>query len=444
MTKAGWASCDITPPLGLPMGGRGPRFAAGTEIVDPLQAGVIVLEDNKGQRIVLLSLDLVGIGLQQSERLCYQIAAAVGTNPQTVIINASHTHSGPMMAFEQYATLKPKPPEMLQYEQRLEDQLLHLAIDAAKNMQEVQVFWRDGNSEIGINRRVKTNDGVVMAPNPEGHYHRQLWTLELKPTDSESPGCVLFSHACHPVIFYSYNWTGITSEWPGRARRALRAELGEGVHCQFMQGLAGNIRPRILSDFENNTFRKSIPEDVELTGQQIANDVLQTLAKDAEPLSLQLSAVRGWFVAQRGAAKPREHWEELQHSDDELSQELGQYWLTRFGENAIAPYSAQPWPIGLVRFTPEHALVYVAGEPLCEWYEIFQKALPNQKLVACGYTHASASYLPTDALLSEGGYEIDRSPQYSKSGPGVLQPGLDETVTKSLHQLQAAIDDGVD
>jgi len=42
-------------------------------------------------------------------------------------------------------------------------------------------------------------------------------------------------------------------------------------------------------------------------------------------------------------------------------------------------------------------------------------------------------------LLSEGGYEIDRSPQYSKSGPGVLQLGLDEAVVQSLHQLQATV-----
>ncbi len=292
MSKAGWESCDITPPLGLPMGGRGPRFAAGTEIVDPLLAGAIVLEDDNSQRIVLLSVDLIGVGLQQSERLCYQIAAAVGTNPQSVIINASHTHSGPMMAFEQYATLKSKSPELLQYEQTLEDKLLRLVINAAQKMQEVQAFWRDGSSEIGINRRVKTSEGVVMAPNPDGQYHRQLWTLELKPTNPHSPGCVIFSHACHPVILYGCQWTSISSEWPGRCRKALRAELGEGTHCQFMQGLAGNIRPRILADFENQTFRTSVPEDVELTGQQIAKDVLQTLAQDAPPLPLQLALGR--------------------------------------------------------------------------------------------------------------------------------------------------------
>ncbi len=38
MNKAGWAHIDITPPLGLPMGGRGSRFTPGAEVIDPLLA----------------------------------------------------------------------------------------------------------------------------------------------------------------------------------------------------------------------------------------------------------------------------------------------------------------------------------------------------------------------------------------------------------------------
>jgi len=435
MSKAGWASCEITPPLGLPMGGRGPRFAAGTEVVNPLQAGAIALEDERGQRIILISIDLIGIGVWQSQDICYRVAAATGINPEAVIINASHTHSGPMMAFEHYATLTPKPAALSEYEKSLSEALLRLAIAAVKNLQDVDVLWRDGTSNIGINRRLKTEEGVVMAPNPDGHYHNQLWTLELKPRQANAPGCVLFSHACHPVILYGHAWTAISSEWPGRCRNALRAELGDKWHFQFMQGLAGNIRPRILADFENKKFRVSVPEDVELTGQEIAHDVLATLQQSAAPLPLQLDAQRGWFMAQREQSAPREHWENLQDSEDELSREMAAYWLTRYGENAIAPYSSQPWPIGLVHFTPQHALVYTAGEPLCEWYDIFQQALPDKHLVACGYTHATAGYLPTDALLHEGGYEVTRSPAYAKSGPGALQPGLDAAVTETLQKL---------
>ena len=37
-SKAGWAQVEITPPLGLPMGGRGPDFTPGAKVLDPLLA----------------------------------------------------------------------------------------------------------------------------------------------------------------------------------------------------------------------------------------------------------------------------------------------------------------------------------------------------------------------------------------------------------------------
>ena len=439
MTRAGWASCEITPPLGLPMGGRGPRLAGGTEVLTPLQAGAVVLEDAAGTRAVLISLDLIGTDLGRNTELCLAIASAVGVAPAAVIVNSSHTHSGPMMGIERYATLQPKPPELHQYELELNEKLLRLAIEAARDLREVRVRWRDGATNIGINRRLQTADGVVMAPNPDGCYHRQLWTLELQTVADETQRCVLFSHGCHPVIVYGHNWTAISSEWPGRCRELLRKELGDGLHSQFFQGLAGNVRPRVLADFENRKFRKSTPQDVEDTAREIARDVLSTLRQPGDALELQLGAERSFFLAHRQPPPPRAHWEERRDSTDELEREMSRYWLSRYEDDAIAPGETQPWPIGLFRFAPEYSLVYVAGEPLCEWHAIFEEALPGQHLVSCGYTHAGAGYLPTDALLHEGGYEIDRSPSFSRSGPGALRPGLNEAVTRALHKLQAAV-----
>lgn len=443
MNKAGWAKGDITPPLGLPMGGRGPRFAAGTEVLTPLEAGVVVLEDGAGNRAVLVSIDVISTDANQINQLCVDIAAALGTSPDAVVVNASHTHSGPMLSYERYATLQPKPVELEAYERQLDAKILRLAIEAAQNLEAVQAVWRDGSSHIGINRRLRSSDGsMAMGPNADGFYHRHLWTLDLVAVENPARRCVLFSHGCHPVIVYGHNWTAISSEWPGRARAILENELGEETHFQFLQGLAGNIRPRVLADFENRKFRASTPEDVETVAQELAGDVRETLEQGGDVLELQIGAAKSSFRAQREAAPPREYWLETENAEDELTREMSRYWLTRYGEDAIAPYQWQPWPLGMLRFAPGFALVHIAGEPLCEWHEVFEQALPGQRLVSCGYTHSAAGYLPTDALLSEGGYEVTGSPRFSKSGPGALQPGLDKAVTQTLHRLQAFIEDG--
>jgi len=59
MAKAGWTQIDSTPPLGLPMGGRGPRFSPGTEVIDRLVAQAVVLEDAKGAPTLWLSIDMI-------------------------------------------------------------------------------------------------------------------------------------------------------------------------------------------------------------------------------------------------------------------------------------------------------------------------------------------------------------------------------------------------
>ena len=60
-SRAGRAEVEITPPLGLPMGGRGPRFAPGAEVLDPLMAQALILEDGEGNRQLWVSLDLIGL-----------------------------------------------------------------------------------------------------------------------------------------------------------------------------------------------------------------------------------------------------------------------------------------------------------------------------------------------------------------------------------------------
>ena len=48
------------------MGGRGPRYAPGTEILDPLMAQALVLEDAEGNRALWISLDLIGFSYARS------------------------------------------------------------------------------------------------------------------------------------------------------------------------------------------------------------------------------------------------------------------------------------------------------------------------------------------------------------------------------------------
>ena len=171
-SQAGWAEIDITPPLGLPMGGRGPRYAPGNEILDPLMAQALVLEDSAGNRVLWLSLDLIGLSHARSSVLRYELAALTGIPYNAILLNFAHTHSGPMVNFEKYPGHLEEPATLLAYHDGLRYKLLKIARTAVARLQPVVVSVHQGMSQIGINRRRLLDTGTIaLAPNPDGAYN---------------------------------------------------------------------------------------------------------------------------------------------------------------------------------------------------------------------------------------------------------------------------------
>lgn len=434
--KAGWAQIDSTPPLGLPMGGRGPRFSPGVEVLDPLAAQAVVLEDGKGERAVWISIDMIGMTWQRTSGLRQELSAMTGIPFEAIVINFSHTHSGPMSGFEGYATTMAKPAELEAYESDLMTRCIKMVLDAVGRTQEVTVCAHRGTSEIGINRRRRNPDGKMgMGPNPEGHYNPDLWVLDLTASSSDDR-CVLFNCSCHPVMVYGFAWDGISADFPGVCRNRLAESLGPNLHAQFVQGFAGNVRPRQLADLEAGTFRKSTPEDVALAGNQLADDVLSTIASGGSRLELDMAHASGFAMVPRdhSALPPLSHWETLAESDEELERNLGTYWSERL-RSGIPPVRFLPWAVGLIRLAPGHQIAWLANEVLAEWLPLLREWMNDPNLIGWGYCQDGRNYMPTDALIGEGGYEVDRANTYSKYGPGPVAVGINEATRKTFSEL---------
>ncbi len=425
--SAGWATCDITPEPGLPLGGRGPRLTPARKVLEPLTAQVLILEDAKGFRTLWLSLDLIGMSPEAGLALRWQLSAACAVPLEAVIINFSHTHSGPMINLGLAATLVEKPDSISSYHAWLTDRMCELAREAADDMKAVEVRRYSGTSRIGINRRLQTEAGMEMRPNERGVYHEELWVLELK---GDKERCLVFSHGCHPVIVYGYALDAISGEYPAFCRKALRAELGEEVHCQFIQGAAGNVRPRILADLETKRFRKAQPGDAEAVGQDLARDVLLALENEGEGLELDLKVATGSFLLHRREGPDASHWESELESQEELKKQRAAYWLAH-----PVQALATPWSMGLLQLTHEHWIAFCGGEVVAEWVELLKNYLDKPSLVVWGYCNDCETYLPTDALLEEGGYEVAGCAPNTRTGPGVFKPGIDEALRERVQSL---------
>ena len=200
--------------------------------------------------------------------------------------------------------------------------------------------------------------------------------------------------------------------------------------------MAGNVRPRIVSDFEANCFRKPTPEDVDSTGSELASDILTALNEPGETLELDLAAAAGHvLVAQDLDQVPTlETWLEMTKSDQELDRNLGTFWSDRL-RAGLAPSRAVYFDVGLLRLAEGHRIAWLAGEPVAEWLGILRQSLGDEGLTVWGYCQDVPCYLPCDGLLPERGYEVVKSRWYNKDGPAPFKEGIDETVVSELKRL---------
>lgn len=435
--RAGWATTDITPPLGLPMGGRGPRFDAGSEILDPLLAQVLILEDDSGNRTLWASIDQLGLDRETGSYLRYTLAEVTDTPLAAVIVNFSHTHSAPMTTISAYTTDSTPSPELIAYRDTLVAQTIVAAQQASAALQPATITLHRGSSQVGINRRNRNAQGAIaMMPNEAGVYLPDLPVFDIH---TDGGRALLFSYACHPVIVYGHAWTAISAEYPGVCRRQLKATLGESVHCQFVQGLTGNIRPRVVADLPGQRFRKSTPADVQTAGTTLATDVLQALDQPGEPLTLAIRAASGWFHTRRdlAARPPLAYWEAQAATDNELERNVGRYWVARYQAGTLT--LAEPWRIGLLQLTPDLLIAWFAGEPVAEWQTHLQQWLGNDRLIAWGYCQDVCGYIPTDELLPEGGYEVVEANRFTTAGPGIFAHGLNAAAQEEFLGLARQI-----
>lgn len=434
--KAGWAEVDITPPLGLPMGGRGPRYAPGTEVLDPLVAQALVLEDRAGNRTLWISLDLIGLSYARSAALRYELAAITGIPYNAIVLNFAHTHSGPMVNFEKYPGYLEEPADLMAYHYELRLNILQVTRQAVTALQPVAITLHQGISDLGINRRRRLDTGAIaLAPNPEGAYNPDLWVLDIRGIDNVER-CILFNIGCHPVIVYSYAWQGISADYPGACRHELKKQYGANTHCQFFQGLAGNVRPRILADHTAGTFRKSNADDHIIAGKALALAVSDAISTNGVALELGIVSKTGWVPALRDSQKilPLHEWQAMAKSKDELTRNVGQYWAYRMTQGQPLA-QASPMEVGVLRLDERHAIAWLSAEAVAEWMPLIRACNPTLNVTLWGYCQFVPTYLPTDALLAEGGYEVINANMYEVNGPGPFASGLDESFSCVFRDL---------
>lgn len=92
---AGFARVNITPAMGIPIAGYFQVRLANT-VLDELECNVLAASV-KGETVLLISCDIIGMARRYHDPICTYIAGQTGIPADHILITCTHTHTGPML-----------------------------------------------------------------------------------------------------------------------------------------------------------------------------------------------------------------------------------------------------------------------------------------------------------------------------------------------------------
>ncbi len=101
--SAGVASVKITPQRPVPLAGYAARTQPFQKVDQELYAKALALKDGRGNRAVLVTMDLCILPPDVGEGARARISEKTGLDPAAVVLAVSHSHSAPAVA------LRPRP-----------------------------------------------------------------------------------------------------------------------------------------------------------------------------------------------------------------------------------------------------------------------------------------------------------------------------------------------
>ena len=372
--KAGTATACVTPEKLLWMAGYAARKKPAEGKVQDLFAKALALEDETGGRFVFVTLDLIGVPQPLHHAVADRVEKEFNLPRSGLLINASHTHSGPSLRSAPVTAKELEQPRIrdsFEYTRSLEDKMVGIIGRALSELQPARLTWGHARCGFAMNRRrdytlPEGHPNAKLAPNPDGPVDHEVPALRVEAPDGVLRA-VLFGYACHNTCLGFYNYCG---DYAGYAQEYLQ-ENRPGFVALFLMGCAGDQNP-----YPRRSDVVPGITDLELCqqhGRALANAVEMALTANPRPVR---GPVRALY--------------------DEVTLDY-----------ANAKRGSHPYPVQALRFGDDLTLVALGSEVVVDYSLRLKRELapgPGAVWIA-GYANDYSGYIPSLRVLKEGGYE---------------------------------------
>jgi neutral ceramidase len=420
----GYTKIDITPPLGIELGGfRGPRPAE--EILTRLYAYAVYIK-NGTDSVLLINADAIHYSQRFVDQIKNRITDVTGLSRNQIMILETHSHSAPVVTPEYpgYDAVN------FAYREQLIDQLVDVGIAAVQGelhkVTELKSFSREFEG-IGTNRAFEngpvdnTLRGVVFE------------------RESDVP-LILVNYGCHPRVVGINR--KLSADYPGEVVSYLESQ---GFDAVFLSGALGDIDPIQYSDDH---------KVLALIGRKVGEAVLNAINTTGvvkEDYSIRTASITFRVPVHVGAADedlatiPRKldtlaRWFDgpgSENPDDKTrynAEVMRDYYeecleISSFGKKIYL----QALIIGDV------VLLGLPGEVFTGVATTIRQAFPEKTVLVLGQANGTVGYFPTrddydnPGNLGLSGYAARSAPRIYNSLP--FEPGVGEAVAGTAIDL---------
>ncbi|MBI5774089.1 MAG: neutral/alkaline non-lysosomal ceramidase N-terminal domain-containing protein [Verrucomicrobia bacterium] len=421
--KAGVATVLLTPQTNIWMAGYASRNKPADGKTTELYGKALALEDDRGARLVMVTLDLIGVPRTLRKNLERRCGAAYQLPPEGILLNASHTHSGPEFRVGRGPSddgeFKPTKDSEI-YGQQLEEKLFKLIGDALNSLEPAKLGYTHARAGFAMNRRLPTPTGYANSPNPDGPVDHDVPVLRVTGTDGKLRA-VLFGYACHNTSLSLYQWN---ADYAGYAQEYVQAEH-PGTVAMFMMGAGG----------DQNPYPRRTLDWCQQHGRALANGVETALTVAPRNISGPLKAAYAEVDLDYAPLPSREEFQKRLASKDRYEAGHAKRILARLDAGEKIP-TTYPCPVQVIRLGEDLVLVAIGGETCVDYSLRLKKELASQSAVwVAGYSNDVMGYIPSRRVRLEGGYEAETAMRFSSTHPGPWAPTLEEKIIGKVHEL---------
>lgn len=418
--KAGVSSVKITPSESMPMAGFASRTHSSEGTLHDIWAKALLIEDSKGKRAVMISSDLLGFPKVISDPIRDRIKAQYGLGRDQILLNSSHTHSGPVIGdalSDVYELDKQQVESVKKYSKILEDQIVKLVGDALNNMEPVELFYQNGVARFQVNRR--NNSALLLTQLTELQGPNDFAVPVFKAVNKNGDlKAIAFGYACHPTVLSGYDWSG---DYPGYAQIELEKDH-PGTTALFFQssGADQNPLPRHTVPLARQYGRElaaAVDRVLEEDMRKLPSTLITSYSELDLPLATSMTEAEFTKFVNTSTVPYQKRWAERYLNKIKAGEKL----MTSY------PYPVQVWSIGNL------PLVSLGGELLVE-YGIKIKQMLGEDTFVYGYSNDVMSYIPSSTVLKEGGYE-GASANMVYGLPSKWQVGIEARILNEVIRL---------